>query len=121
MFRRVVALSVVLGAIGPVVLIPVTIWLDLHPHDLNAAMRWEHTFRWLWPTSPMLMSGAGSKPLMFSCLVLLVSAAVANVVLFGLFGALLGGALMPGTTLVRRESRVTRPPSSKEDGTPPTI
>ena len=104
--KKVVTASLVLGALGPLMLGPVVIWLDSHSHDFRTDMRWEAIFRWCWPTSLMLMTGGGAKPFTLAYMVLLLISALSNIVLFGLISALLGA----GFILVRSVSRMMRAP-----------
>ena len=105
MLKRVVVVAVLLGAVGPLLLTPVVIWLDYDPHDLRTARQWESVFRWLWPTSPMLMTGGGAKPMSLAYIVLLLLTAGANPVLFGLLGALVGGCVVCGRFVFRKLRR----------------
>jgi hypothetical protein len=95
----------ILGAIGPLLLTPVVVWLDSHPHDFRLDMSWEPIFRWLWPTSPMLMTGGGARPFSLSYLVLIGLTAIANIVVFGLSGALLGSGLLLAKSVNRTMTR----------------
>jgi len=103
--KRIICLSLAVGAVGPVLLIPVAVWLDSYSHTLATAMQWEPLFRWLWPTSPMLMGGSANRILGLSYFALLFFTALANVVLFGLFGVAVAGLAI----LVRTLSRLRKP------------
>jgi len=99
--------SIVLGVVGPLLLTPVVIWLDTHPHTLRAAMWWEPIFRWVWPASPILMTGGGVKPLSPAYFLHIIAVALWNIVFFCLAGAAVGGAIV----LVRRWYARLRPPT----------
>ena len=64
-------------------------------------MWWETIFRYVWPTSVLLMAGFGVKPLSIGYLGLLAFAAAANVLLFVVIGAGGGGLYL----LFRRVAR----------------
>ena len=106
--KTIIYLSLAVGTVGPVLLIPVTIWLDSHSHTLATAIRWEPVFRWLWPTSPMLMAGSANRFLSLSYVALLLSTALANVVLFGLLGVAVASLALLGRTLSRLRKPGTR-------------
>jgi len=101
--RAICLRAALLGSIGPLVLAPVSVWLDLRspPPTLEASMWWETIFRYVWPASVLLMAGFGVKPLSIGYLGLLSFAAAANVLLFVVIGAGGGGLYL----LFRRVAR----------------
>ena len=105
MIRRIIYVSLAIGAVGPVLLIPVAIWLDAHPHSLTTSMQWEIAFRWLWPTSPMLMTGRAPQILSLSYVAIMTWAALSNVLLFGLLGSAVVGLVVVARTLSRPRRR----------------
>jgi hypothetical protein len=92
-FRTLCFRSAIVGAVGPLALIPVSLWLGLRSPrpTLDIYMRWETIFQYLWPTSVMLMAGSGVKPLSVEYVCLLLVAGAANVLLFVLVAAIGGG------------------------------
>ena len=82
--------SALAGLVGPVGLLPVTVWLDSRPHTLELGRTWESVFTLLWPASIMLMAGAGTKPFSAAYTMLLLQAVLANVVLFVFLGTIGG-------------------------------
>lgn len=103
-FKRVIVAAILAGGVGPVLLTPLVVWLDVHPHGRVAP--WvELLFMYLWPTSVMLMAGAGTQPLTGPYWVLLSLAVLANIIAFGAAGLLLALAY----AAVRRFMRGHRP------------
>ena len=86
--------SIMLGAVGPLLLTPVVIWLDTHRYDSRTAMRWELILRWVWPASPIFMTGGGVKPLGLAYFMGIVAVSLWNILLFCVVGAVLGGLVV---------------------------
>ncbi len=103
--KRVMIVATILGALGPLLLTPVVIWLDSYPHDIRTDVQWESVFRRVWPTSPMLMAGSGAKPFTLAHTMLLLLTAGANIVLFALCGLLVSGCFILVQSLSRKRSR----------------
>jgi hypothetical protein len=87
--RHIVAAALLVGAVGPLLLTPVVLWLDLRTHGpLPAGV--ETVFMYVWPTSSVLVAAAGTTPLSGRYLAALFQAALANILVFGVLGAIAG-------------------------------
>jgi hypothetical protein len=78
------------GAVGPILLVPVMIWLALYPRRVSPAV--ELIFMYAWPTSLMVMAGSGAGFFSPSYLGLILLSVCSNVVLFAAVGLLVGSA-----------------------------
>jgi hypothetical protein len=88
--KRFLLAGAALGAVGPILLLPVMAWLALYPHRVSPGV--ELVFMCAWPTSVMLMAASGARFFSPSYFALLLLSACSNVFLGGIVGLLVGFA-----------------------------